>query len=165
MQYRNAQYTVDGCIDCEIEHPVYGWVPFTADENDSEQHGRDIFAQIVSDGNVAEYTPPPAPTLEHIRTQTCIPRAKFAIAAAKAGLITEVEAEEWAAGVANPQWVSDAIEAAVTDGIIPEDERLEVRIAVRTQDTIGRNDRLIPILADNKGLTPEQVDALFGIEQ
>ena len=49
-------------------------------------------------------------------------------------------------------------------GAIPEDERLEVRIAVRTQDTIGRTDRLIPILADSKGLTPEQVDALFGID-
>jgi len=104
-----------------------------------------------------------APDIDVIRTQTRIPRAKFALAAAKAGLITEAEAEEWAAGSAVPQWVSDAIEAAVTDGRIPEDERLEVRIAVRTQDTIGRNDRLIPILADSKGLTPEQVDALFGI--
>jgi len=72
------------------------------------------------------------------RANTRVPRAKVAIAAAKAGLITEAEAEEWAAGAANPQWVSDAIEAAVTDGAIPEEERLEVRIAVRTQDTIGR---------------------------
>jgi len=102
-------------------------------------------------------------TIEELRTQTRIPRAKFAIAAAKAGLITEAEAEEWAAGAAVPQWVSDAIEAAVAAGHIPEEERLGVRIAVRTQDTIGRNDRLIPILADSKGLTPEQVDALFGI--
>jgi len=102
--------------------------------------------------------------LEHIRTQTRTPRAKFAIAAAKAGLITEAEAEEWAAGAEVPQWVSDALEAAVTAGHIPEDERLGVRIAVRTQDTIKRTDRLIPILADSAGLTPEQVDALFGID-
>jgi hypothetical protein len=110
-----------------------------------------------------EPEPEPEPTLEELRAQTRIPRAKFAIAAAKAGLITEAEAEEWAAGAANPQWVSDALEAAVTAGHIPQEERLEVRIAVRTQDTIGRNDLLIPILADSKGLTPEQVDALFGI--
>jgi len=81
----------------------------------------------------------------------------------RGGGITEAEAEEWAAGAAVPQWVSDAIEAAVAAGSIPEDERLGVRIAVRTQDTIGRTDRLIPILADSKDLTPEQVDALFGI--
>jgi len=100
---------------------------------------------------------------EELRTQTRIPRAKFAIAAAKAGLISDAEAEEWAAGAAVPQWVSDALETAVADGRVPEEERLPIRIAVRTQDTIGRNDRLIPILADSKGLTPEQVDALFGI--
>jgi hypothetical protein len=163
MKYRNAKYTKDGRIDCEIDHPKYGWVPFTSSANDTEAHGRGLFAQIVADGNIAEYTPLPAPTVEQLRAQTRIPRAKFAIAAAKAGLITDAEAEEWAAGAAVPQWVSDAIEAAVTDGAIPEEERLEVRIAVRTQDTIGRTDRLIPILADSKGLTPEQVDALFGI--
>jgi len=104
-----------------------------------------------------------APAIDDIRASPRIARAKFAIAAAKAGLITEAEAEEWAAGAAVPQWVSDALEAAVAAGHIPQDERLEVRIAVRTQDTIGRMDRLIPILADSKGLTPEQVDALFGI--
>jgi len=98
-------------------------------------------------------TPTAEQRREQLRTNTRIPRAKFAIAAAKAGLITEAEAEEWAAGAAVPQWVSDALEAAVTAGAIPEEERLEVRIAVRTQDTIGRMDRLIPILADSKGLT------------
>lgn len=113
--------------------------------------------------NEPEPEPEPEPTIEEIRAQTRIPRAKFAIAAAKAGLITEPEAEEWAAGAANPQWVSDAIEAAVAAGVIPEEERLGVRIAVRTQDIIGRTDRLLPILADSNGLTPEQVDALFGI--
>jgi hypothetical protein len=109
------------------------------------------------------FSPAPGPTSEEIRTQTRLPRTKFAIAAAKAGLITEAEAEEWSAGAAVPQWVSDALEAAVTAGLIPQEERLGVRIAIRTQDTIGRMDRLIPILADSADLTPEQVDALFGI--
>jgi len=108
-------------------------------------------------------TPTAEQRLERARATTHIPRAKFAIAAAKAGLITEAEAEEWAAGAVVPQWVSDALDAAVAAGHIPQDERLEVRIAVRTQDTIGRIDRLIPILAGGKGLTPEQVDALFGL--
>jgi hypothetical protein len=106
---------------------------------------------------------PITPTIEELREKTRLPRHKFAIAAAQAGLITDVEAEEWAAGAAIPAWVSDTIEAAVTDGAIPEAERLPVRVAVRTQATIGRTDRLIPILADSADLTPEQVDALFGI--
>jgi len=58
----NAEHTM---IDCEIEHPQYGLIPFTASPDDVEQHGRDIFAQL-SQGVVADYVPPPAPTTEEI---------------------------------------------------------------------------------------------------
>jgi hypothetical protein len=33
--YRNPIYTENGLIDCEIEHKVYGWIPFTCDPNDA----------------------------------------------------------------------------------------------------------------------------------
>jgi hypothetical protein len=45
-------------IDCEIEHPVFGWIPFTASPKDIEAHGRAIFAHIVATMDVAEYAPP-----------------------------------------------------------------------------------------------------------
>lgn len=35
MNYRNPQFIATGCIDCEIEHPKYGWIPFTCDPNDT----------------------------------------------------------------------------------------------------------------------------------
>lgn len=57
MNYRNAIYTADGRIDCEIEHPEYGWIPFTADPNDVAEHGREIFARIVEEGTAAPYVP------------------------------------------------------------------------------------------------------------
>lgn len=60
--WSNAERTA---IDCEIEHPHYGWIPFTASHDDVEQHGREIFAQL-SQGVVADYVPPPAPTTEEI---------------------------------------------------------------------------------------------------
>lgn len=44
---RNATYTEDGRIDCEINHPVYGWVGFLADPNDTEVHGRTIWAMAA----------------------------------------------------------------------------------------------------------------------
>ena len=34
------QILSDGRIDCTLLHPVYGPVPFTADANDYEEHGR-----------------------------------------------------------------------------------------------------------------------------
>lgn len=30
MNIRNAKYGESGSIDCEIDHPAYGWIPFTA---------------------------------------------------------------------------------------------------------------------------------------
>lgn len=41
---RSPRFTADGSIDCEIEHPVFGWIPFTASADDVEEHGRAIFA-------------------------------------------------------------------------------------------------------------------------
>jgi hypothetical protein len=45
MKYRNAKYNELGSIDCEIDHPEYGWIPFTASPHDCEEHGRKIFEQ------------------------------------------------------------------------------------------------------------------------
>ena len=57
MQIRNIRYNQHGTIDCEIEHPHFGWIPFTADPNDVEQHGRDIYAAALAAGP-APYEPP-----------------------------------------------------------------------------------------------------------
>jgi hypothetical protein len=60
--WANAEHTL---IDCEINHPTYGWIPFTASPDDVEAHGREIFA-VLSQGDVAEYVPPPPPTTEQL---------------------------------------------------------------------------------------------------
>ena len=37
MNYRNAKYINDnGWIDCEIEHPQFGWIPYTLDPADTD---------------------------------------------------------------------------------------------------------------------------------
>lgn len=54
---RNPVFTADGRIDCEINHPVYGWIPFTADPSDVAAHGRAIFA-MASEMNPAAYVEP-----------------------------------------------------------------------------------------------------------
>jgi hypothetical protein len=35
MNYRNPQLLANGGIDCEIEHPVHGWIPFTCNVDDT----------------------------------------------------------------------------------------------------------------------------------
>jgi hypothetical protein len=43
MDIRKPVFTAENRIDCEINHPDYGWVPFTADPNDVEKSGREIY--------------------------------------------------------------------------------------------------------------------------
>jgi hypothetical protein len=65
--FANADKTL---INCEIEHETYGWIPFTASPDDSEQHGREIFAALIAGdhGPIADYTPPPPPTTDQLAT-------------------------------------------------------------------------------------------------
>jgi len=58
MEYRNATYNAHGTIDVEIEHPVFGWIPFTASPDDSEEFGRELFAE-VNLGEAGPYLVPP----------------------------------------------------------------------------------------------------------
>jgi hypothetical protein len=65
MDFRNAIYNAAGGIDIEINHPVYGWVPFTASPEDPEELGRTLFEDAKA--TAAPYVAPPAPTVEEIR--------------------------------------------------------------------------------------------------
>lgn len=67
MNYRNPTYTADGNIDCEVEHPKFGWIPFTASPDDVEEHGRDLFNRIPPE-EVALYVAPPA-TPEEVKAE------------------------------------------------------------------------------------------------
>ncbi len=59
MQYRNAAYNKDGTIDCELQHPQFGWIPFTASPADTETLGRDLYQSIIESGEeIAAYEPP-----------------------------------------------------------------------------------------------------------
>ena len=66
MNIRNAKYNEHGTIDCEIEHPAYGWIPFTASPDDVEQHGKDIYAELTANGSIAAYV---APSAEEVALQ------------------------------------------------------------------------------------------------
>lgn len=59
--YRNAKYINDsGWINCEIDHPVYGWIPYTLDPADTDMtiNNDDLLAAMEAAGDVAAYVPP-----------------------------------------------------------------------------------------------------------
>ena len=59
--YRNAKYINDsGWINCEIDHPVYGWIPYTLDPADTDMtiNNDDLLDAMGVAGDVAAYVPP-----------------------------------------------------------------------------------------------------------
>lgn len=61
MNYRNPRWNASGTIDCEIDHPELGWVPFTASPDDPQHHGAELYEAIVAAGGIAEYVPTEEP--------------------------------------------------------------------------------------------------------
>lgn len=55
MEYRNQRYTASGALVCEINHPMHGWIPFTASPTDPEELGREIYQQITDEESAAPY--------------------------------------------------------------------------------------------------------------
>jgi serine protease inhibitor len=58
--YRNAKYIDTTRIDCEIEHEIHGWIPYTIDPADTDMtiNNDDLLAAMGAAGDVAAYVPP-----------------------------------------------------------------------------------------------------------
>tara|TARA_R110002153_G_scaffold6684_1_gene30609 strand:- start:19 stop:411 length:393 start_codon:yes stop_codon:yes gene_type:complete len=68
MNYRNAKHISNGRIDCEIEHPVHGWIPYTLDPADTDMtvdNGELLAAMTLAD-DVEDHVPPTPPTQEEL---------------------------------------------------------------------------------------------------
>lgn len=61
MEFRNAIFNAAGNIDCEINHPQLGWIPFTADPADVDPIGLEVFAAALEMGPSPYVPPPPLP--------------------------------------------------------------------------------------------------------
>lgn len=56
MKAKNPKFTRHGDIDLEVEHPEYGWIPFTASSRDTSKVGMELFLK-ASEGEFGEITP------------------------------------------------------------------------------------------------------------
>lgn len=86
MEIRNPVYAADGGIDCEINHPVYGWIPYSAG-NEGEVF--DLAKQIGPAPYIAPALPDP---LEAERAGMVASRFQTRAALFVAGLLPMVEA-------------------------------------------------------------------------
>lgn len=110
----------------------------------------------VWNGSAWDYVAPdPAVVLEQERAAMQMSREKFAVIAAGQEWITEDDAEAWVAGNAIPSVALTAINSR------PEGERFKLRLSVRSQAIIRRNDMLIGVLMALKSVSVTDMDELF----
>jgi hypothetical protein len=58
-QVRNASYVdADGTIDCEINHPEYGWIPYTLRDDDTDTTVDNDEVKALIGSSIAAYVPP-----------------------------------------------------------------------------------------------------------
>ena len=140
MIARNMKFTNDGCIDCEINHSDYGWIPFTASPNDPEEHGRNIHAACLAGehGTVAAYEPPLPPPVV-IPAEVTMRQARLALLSI--GKLSDV----------------DAALASITDPA----QRQAAQIEWEYSSTVKRDSAWVQQLAPALGLDAAALDALF----
>jgi hypothetical protein len=68
MEYRNAKHIGQNRIDCEINHPSLGWIPFTCDVTDTgaDFDSVELYARLEADPDTAAYIPPTQEELDAV---------------------------------------------------------------------------------------------------
>ncbi len=143
MDARNLAYNAHGTVDMEIDHPIYGWIPFTASPDDSEQLGRDLYAEAIAGtlGTIAAYvTPPPPPPI--VPTEVTMRQARIVLL--RGGYLAQV----------------DAAIAAMT-GTAGQ----EAQITWASSSVVRRDNPLLAQMTTALGLTSAQLDGLFQLAE
>ena len=47
MKFRNPKFNKENGIECEVKHPNFGWVQFTANKNDPDANGKRIYSEAL----------------------------------------------------------------------------------------------------------------------
>lgn len=136
--WRNPRFTASGAVDVEVEHPEFGWIPFTASPDDPEEHGRTLFH--ASKDTAAPYVPPP-PEQQRAAMPDLTAR-QLRLGLLNAGL--------------TPSQVTSTIEA-LPAGVEKETAKVEWEYAT----TFRRLHPLIATVGAGLGLTDDQIDAMW----
>ena len=153
MEYRNPQWSVNNFIDCEINHPKFGWIPFTADPNDTGTFFdvAELYDEMKEDSTILPYVPlPPEPP----EVPAQITRRQCAVMMLSQNMITSQEAilmTQSGIPPANVQTYFDAMS---------EPQRTMAIIDFAATNYFRNNPLLADLMAAN-GMTEQQVDQFF----
>ena len=148
--WANPQMTA---IDLIVDHPEFGPIPFTADPDDVEAHGRDLYARAVAGdfGPIGAYEPP-APPPPVVPAE--ISRRQCAAEMFARALISGPEAVAMTT-TATPPGLVEAMLAA-----LPEPEQTFARIDFGAS-VYARENPLLNALMIGTGASQADIDAFF----
>jgi hypothetical protein len=126
MKIRNAKYNRHGTIDCEIDHPRLGWIPFTASPNDTESLGRIVFADLSEDEKTEPYQEPVLPT------ETVEKNRRFEMQREAAALVAK--------SVTFIPWIVDALVRAGLADDLPEDIKTHLARSAEIAEQLNRGE-------------------------
>ena len=132
---QNARFNATGGIDMQVEHPVLGWIPYTAREDDVEN--RQALWDLARQSNPEPFVEiSPEDALEEERSAMNASRFQLKAALQEAGKLSAFE---------------DALGAAAPVSVLAWAEAASFR----------RNSPSITELATASGLTDEELDEVF----
>lgn len=136
MDFRNPKHNALGGIDMEINHSVHGWLHFTANPNDTEPLGPELFQAALATAAAAD----PAPEPEVIMP-ALTPRQLW-LAALQAG-------------------VTKADVLAAVELVEDPEEREYMRIELTEANTFSRHHPAVEKLALIMDMPASQIDTLW----
>lgn len=156
MSVRNPRFSAGVGIDCEVHHPQFGWIPYTAQPNDTEAHGGQIYAAALAMGPLPYVPTDPAEILQLARDAAYLYRADFCTALMSLGILSHADAIEASRG----GWPA-AMQGFLV--YLTEPQAAVAQIEWASAATIRRMNYLVLTLQSFLGLTDAQVDAIFGL--
>lgn len=136
MSFRNPKHNHFGGIDMEVDHPQFGWIPFTAHPDDTEARGRDLYEAALPSAAPADPVPEP-----EVIMPALTPRQLW-LAALTAGV------------------TKDSVLQHV-DQIEDPEEREWLRIELLEANSFMRTHPAIDMLAVMIGMPTSQLDTLW----
>ena len=145
-------------IDMDLEHPRHGWIPITINPTEYPE----LWAEVVRINDIGPFYPPADVDREALiqaaRENTHLSRREFCLVLHAFGILNDDEVLTAAKGDFPPSFIPllDVIEQF---GIT----RTQARVTWATATRIDRLDPFFEIVRQYHQMTPEQADAMFGI--
>jgi hypothetical protein len=151
MNFRNPVYAANNWIMCEIDHPVYGWIPFLADPLDTgaEFDVAELYDRMSRSPSIQPYVPVPEVVI--------IPDLSFP------QLLIGLVAEQWITEADGDAWLAGTLPSAVLGVIssLPTQMQFPAKARALRPSVVIRADPLVAALAAYEGKTPEELDEFF----